>query len=169
MKRTILFLLLALPFYSYSQTLKPIDGFFDIKFGSDAETVQKWVSEKGGKMNEERSTFQAVQFVNLTLGRTRGIDLEVRFQNNMATRATFFYPVDARADIVQAYKRITVDLTKTYGKGVSEITTPPHPGTNIRQDIKSGKRLYFTLWDDPNGHIMSAIDTSLKIIVIYKK
>ena len=84
MKKTLSILLLLIPFLAVSQTKKPIDGFWGIKFGIDSTAVKATVLAKGGIMDPKHSQPDFITFSNINYETWKNLSLSFNFCDNKA-------------------------------------------------------------------------------------
>ena len=159
MKKFILISLFLLPFLGFSQTHKAITGFLNIPFGSSKATVINAIKAKGGIFEAKESKENVLDFSDVPLGLRKSVLLIVKFVDDKAFEADFFFSPDLEAHIIDYYDSINKDLTLIYGEGNSfkNFKEPYTDGDGYEiSAIKLGNADYSTYWpkdakDDANS------------------
>jgi len=171
MKKTLLIALLLIPFLGFSQTIKPIDGFLGIKFGSSKVVVLAAIEAKGGTLNKDNSKPDMFYFENVKLGHREAAALLVRFVNDKCYQAQYFFTTDVEAKVIVYYNDLVKDFNDVYGQGntIRNFTQPYQEGDgNELLGLSAGKIDFRTLWVDNNkNYIKVSINTSMQVVVNY--
>jgi hypothetical protein len=151
MKRIILIAFLIFPFLGISQSKKPIDGFFGIKFGSDSATVKAIVLAKGGIIDKKTSKNNYLVFNNITFASWKNVTLYVKFIDNKAYSGIFGFIEDLEPKtIIENYKKLIREINKDYGPG-KELRTfkdPFHDGDGRELEaLATHNAEYQTIWE----------------------
>ena len=96
MKKTLLIVLLLVPFFGFSQTTKPIESFLSIKFGSSKAEVIAAMKAKGYnllKSDENSDTNLEFGAVNYAHRQTQAFAVE--FVDNKCYEAIFDFPISS--------------------------------------------------------------------------
>ncbi|MGZ3752282.1 MAG: hypothetical protein ACXVAU_13460, partial [Mucilaginibacter sp.] len=116
-KNLFVALLFLIPFCGFSQTTKPISGFLGVKFGSSKETVIAALKAKGAILDKANSHKDNLAFSNAKLGTRKATGLLVKFVNNKAFEADYFFDPEVEAHIINEYNELVADITRVYGEG----------------------------------------------------
>lgn len=174
MKKILLITLLLIPFIGFSQTLKPIDGFLGIKFGSSKADVIETMKLKGATIDSDNPKNEIVTFNNVSLGHRQTVTFFVRFVNNKAFEADYFFDPGLEAKTIEYYNELISDLTDVYGKGQSfkNFKDPYKDGDGYETTaISSGNADYVTFWEDANNNknsISLKIQPNFHVKLIYQ-
>ena len=169
MKKTLLIALLLVPFWGITQTTKPIDGFFGIKFGSSKAEVIAAVKAKGGTLNAG-ATDDLLFFSNVSLGHRPAEYLEVKLFNDKAYFAAFIFQPENEASTLGYYDGLVSDISGAYGKGkpVVEFKDPYKFGDgNETQALSLSEGSMFTDWHSGKNSIQININTKLMVVLMY--
>ena len=157
MKKILLIALLLIPFFGFSQTTKPIDGFLGVKFGSTKAKVLALLKARGAKL-DPRSNAITLAFTHISLGHRAAEYVIVRFVNNKAFDAEFTFKPDDNNQVIDYYKSLESDLNDIYGKGEDDIkyTAPYTEGDGHDVDaLLVGAAQYNTTWEDANNNTIN--------------
>src|ERR1700743_1853220 len=127
MKKNLFILLYLLPCLTFAQK-KSIDGFMDIPFGSDSATVKAAIAAKGGIISNKNSEKDLLSFDGLSLDQRPVTDCIVRFVDNKAFDAYFYFEY-ADDNILISYDSLVKDITAIYGKPESASNFPEFRST----------------------------------------
>jgi len=173
MKKILLITLLLIPFLGFSQTTKPIDGFLGIKFGSSKAVVLAVMKAKGAVLNEKIGNANNLAFNRVKLG-LKDAALLVRFVNNKAFEADYFFVPDVEAKIIETYDDLVTDVINKYGNGqATKQFNPPYAEDESDGDtllgLSAGKINFQTDWsDDKKNSIEIIITTDMNVKLIYQ-
>jgi hypothetical protein len=175
MKKTLLITLLLVPFLGISQTIKPIDGFLGIKFGSSRMAVISALNAKGGILDKSQSTPILLAYKNIKLGHRTAGAFVVKFIDNKAFEADFIFDPGLDAKTLEYYKQLVNDINENYGTGL-ERKKFQEPYNDEDDDglkidaIKDGKAEFETYWRSlpTKNTIMASIDVALTVILTYQ-
>jgi hypothetical protein len=172
MKKTLLIALLLIPFFGFSQTqtIKPIEGFLGIKFGSNKADVTAAVKAKGGVLSPENSTATMLAFLNVPLGTRSASYLCIFFVNDKVFEATFFFKADVDDHTINYYDNLVNDINGVYGTGNSvktfSSTFKDGDGYEITA-IQEGDADYTTKWVSDKNSIAAKITVKLLVTLNY--
>src|ERR1700743_1393470 len=171
MKKYLLIpILFLMPYLALAQK-KSIDGFMDIPFGSDSATVKAAVLTKGGKQEYGQSQKDFLSFNGFSLTETPVQDFIVKFTNNKAYDA-FFYFAYSDDNILAAYNGLVTDVTAVYGKPIEANNFDDLSNTTRIWKLKSGNIVIKTLWVSKNKNSVSItitpINQSLLLLLRYQ-
>jgi hypothetical protein len=170
MKKILLIALFLMPVIGFSQTLKPIDGFLSIKFGSSKADVTAAIKAKGGTVSKEAPN--ALVFKGIKLGHLDVFGLTVWFYNDQACQAQFFFKAELEDKTIDFYNDLMSQVSDVYGQGKStrvfRSTFKDGDGYEITA-IEQGDADYSTIWaDKDNKHrIVETISPKLYIMLTY--
>lgn len=170
MKKILLITLLLIPFIGFSQTLKPIDAFLGIKFGSSKLAVINTIKAKGGIIDKQNTDAEQIAFSNVKLGDRESVGLAVRFIHNKAYFAIFVFKADAEAQTVDYYNDLVKEITGVYGDGqaTKEFKSGFKDGDGHEViAIQNGYADFHTNWFSNKNSIRVAIDNELFISLSY--
>lgn len=156
MKKILLITLLSIPFISFSQTTKPIEGFLGIKFGSSKLTVINAMKAKGSKIAATEKN--DIAFSNVRLGKNETEGAKISFVANKAYEADFSIEPDVEGHTIDLYNGIVADFTSVYGPGKTkkEYTSPYKEGDgNTYLGLSVGKINFETDWLDANKNLIT--------------
>jgi hypothetical protein len=173
MKKTLLIALLLIPFLGISQTIKPIDGFLGIKFGSSRAVVSAALSAKGGTLDKKETTPEALVYNNIKLGHRATGAFVVKFIDGKAYEADFLFEPGQEAHTLEYYFELVSDINENYGKGDSKATFKDPYNNEDPDNIKinaitHGNAAYDTYWQSNNNVIHATIDETLDVILVYQ-
>jgi hypothetical protein len=170
MKKILLIALLLMPVIGFSQTLKPIDGFLGIKFGTNKADVLAAIKAKGGILGKD--TTDQLYFTGIKLGHLNTYFLEVGFYNDQAYIADFVFKADLEDKTIDFYNDLVGQVSDVYGKGQSQrvfrSTFKDGDGYEITA-IQNGDADFTTSWTDKDSknYILAKIGSNLKISLFY--
>jgi hypothetical protein len=170
MKKTLLIVFLLIPFFGFSQTTKPIDGFLGIKFGSSKAIVLAAIKAKGGVVDKANSNLTQIAFNNVKLGHRLTSGFLVRFVNDKACNALFVFSTTPEDKTIDYYNDLLNDINDIYGSGESTKTfrTPFKDGDGYEiTAIKEGDADYVTNWNSGKNSIQMSINTDLMVKLTY--
>jgi hypothetical protein len=175
MKKILLITLLLIPILGFSQTTKLVEGFLGIKFGSTKAVVIAAMRAKGAKLDKE-SDADMLEFDNASLGHRETDVLGVKFVNNKAFEADFYFKSGDQSNIIEYYDSLVTDITDIYGKGdtVRKFTPPYYEGDGHEIGaLLVGAAKMNTMWMAANKNIIEASiekidDTTLDVELIYQ-
>jgi len=174
MKKILLITFLLIPFVGFTQTIKPIDGFLGIKFGSSKLAAITSIKARGGVVISNKKDELLVN--NVKLGKRSVETLIIRFVNNKAYQANFWFRPDVSGHAMDMYNEIVDDFAGVYGSGeVTKKYTDPYSANGDASELElgllSGKIDYHTDFTDNNNNYIeveiSPIDSDLEIGVSY--
>jgi hypothetical protein len=171
MKKTLLITLLLIPFLGISQTLKPIEGFLGIKFGSTKAVVIAAMKAKGAMLNKDNSGVDHLDFDNVKLGHRLAVDFVVKFIKDKAYSAVFAFKAEEDPKTIEYYDGLVSDINGIYGSGTptSEFKSPFKNGDGHETlAIEQGYADLFTDWQSGTNSIQASITSKLDIIVLYQ-
>lgn len=174
MKKTLLIAFLLIPLIGFTQTTKPIDGFLGIKFGTSKAAVIETMKSKGAAIDSDDPSNETVTFKNVSLGHRQTVTFFVRFVNNKAFEADYFFDPGLEAKTIEYYNDLLSDLTDVYGKGESfkNFKEPYKDGDGYETTaIASGKADYVTFWEDAANNknsISLKIQPNLHVKLVYQ-
>jgi hypothetical protein len=174
---TFIIILFLIPFCGVSQTKKPIDSFFGIKFRSSYEIVKDSMIARSGHLDTVKSKPDFLFFEDVKQdGSTAGV-VTVKFVNNMAYEAGFVYRPDFESKIIDYYADLVNNLNALYGdsKIIRNFKPPYTDGDYIQlKALRAGQGYYYNIWTGANkNQIITAIrrgpdvDATLYIMMIY--
>ena len=174
MKKTLLIALLLIPFLGISQTTKPIESVFGLKFGSNMDDIIAALNAKGAVMFNGK-TNERVVFRNIKLGQREPLQLEFLLVNNKMYQGTFYFKADQEPKTIEYYNALVKDISDVYGKGTpyKNFKSPYEDGDGHEiTAISLGYATCFTNWTSPNGEssiqvTMRSIKDELYILLIY--
>jgi hypothetical protein len=153
MKKTLSILLLLIPLSCISQTKKPIDGFFGIKFGADSATVRAIVLAKGGVVSE-RSKPGHMVFSNINYETWKNVTLYVEILENKTYKIAIAIIKMAPDNVLQDYKKLVNQTNAIYGAG---------------KEISSENVSSLTLWMDKNINNINVSTLSPEVLMLTYK
>jgi len=170
MKKILLIALLLIPFFGFSQTTKPVDGFLGIKFGSSKAEVIAAVKAKGGQLSQDKA--DQVVFTGVKLGHLSSAVFFVKFVDDKAYSGIFGFQSDVEDKTIDFYNDLVDQVTGVYGPGKSEknfrSTFKDGDGYEITA-IKEGDADYRTIWrDGDRTGIQAMINDKLYIYLFYR-
>lgn len=173
MKKILLITLLLIPFIGLSQTTKPIDGFLGIKFGSGKLAVITAMKARGSNLVANKKN--ELIFNNVKLGKDRAKVLFVRFVNNKAYDADFYFVPDVSGHALSMYNGFVNDFTGVYGAGqaIKNYTSPYNADdtSTLELGLLVGKVDYHTDFTDSNTNYieigLTPINSQLEIEISY--
>ncbi|MGN6181234.1 MAG: hypothetical protein ACTHNW_18775 [Mucilaginibacter sp.] len=173
MKKILLTTLLLIPFIGFSQTTKPIDGFLGIKFGSGKLAVITAMKARGSNLVANKK--DELIFNNVKLGKDRAKVLFVRFVNNKAYDADFYFVPDVSGHALAMYNGFVNDFTGVYGAGqsIKNYTSPYNADdtSTLELGLLVGKVDYHTDFTDSNTNYieigLTPINSQLEIEISY--
>lgn len=161
MKNLIFITLLLITFGANAQTVKPIEGFLGIKFGSSAAEVTEALKSKGGVVRVNSAT--SIGFSGISLGNRKTSSVYVHFVNDKAFEGALSFSPEQEARSIEYYNALVSDISDVYGPGkVFKTFKPPYEdgdGYEITA-IKSGNADYETLWENGDNYILAKIAVS---------
>jgi len=169
MKKLLLFTLLIIPFFGFSQTTKPIDGFLGIKFGASKEAVIAALKAKGNVPDKRSPGAKVLSFHNVKLGQRSADGLFVRFIDNKAYFALFIFTPDKQPQSVEYYTALVNDISDVYGKGesTSDFKSPFKDGDgNEMTAIQEGYTTIFTDWHSGTNSVQATIHGTSDLITV---
>ena len=174
MKKSLIIALLLIPFFGFSQTKKPIDGFLGIKFGSTQLAVITAVKAKGGHLDKAYSNAKTLMFTNVKMGDRESKAFRITFVNGKAFEAEYIFAADDEAKIPEFYQDLADDLTGIYGTGevTKNYTSPYAEGENAGDDLLGlsvDKIDFHTMWTDDknNNSIVAYINSDMTVHLLY--
>ncbi|MEO6976838.1 MAG: hypothetical protein ABJA76_02920 [Mucilaginibacter sp.] len=153
MKKTLSLLLLLIPLFCISQTKKPIDGFFGIKFGADSATVKAIVLAKGGVIGE-RSKPGHMVFSKINYETWKNVTLYVEILENKTYKIAIAIIKMAPDNVLQDYKKLVNETNAIYGAG---------------REISSENVSSSTLWMDKNINNINVSTLSSEVLMLTYK
>lgn len=173
MKKLLLITFLLIPFFGFSQTTKPIEGFLGIKFGSSKAEVTAAMKAKGAVLassNDESGNL--LVFDKVSLGHRETNLFGVRFIDDKAYQAVFMFKAEENPKTIEYYNALISDLNEIYGAGKS---TRKYRGTYQDGDgyeltaIETGNADYYTTWVSDNKNLIELnIDSKLNVTLFYE-
>ncbi len=176
MKNLLLIAFLLMPFLGLSQTtIKPIDSFLGIKFGSSSADVIKAMKQRGSKILKTPDNNPArLVFQNVKLGHQQAEMLIVDFVDDQTFSATFTFSADIANNTLELYNDLSRNLTELYGTPVNKNElTSAYKNMDIKGNeatlIQTGDAKYSSIWIDDNSTnvIRAHIDDKLNIYITY--
>jgi len=167
--------LLLFPFIGFSQTVKPIDSFLGIKFGTPKAAVIAALKARGGTINKA-SDATNLAFDNVKFGHRVTDFIVIRFVNDKAFEADFtFKPADDN-HAIEYYNGLVSDISDVYGKGedTKKFTSGFAEGDGHEINaLMAGEAQYSTLWTAANNNIINASiikeeNTDLEVQLVYQ-
>ena len=171
MKNLIITTLLLLSLQANSQTLKPINSFLGINFGSSSAQVLIALKAKGGVFNKQNSNNDMLVFTGLSLGHRKVDILIVHLVDDKAFEAIFGFTPELEAKTIDEYNSLASDINEIYGKGkeFKKFKQPYEDGDGYELSaIKSGNAEYNTYWIDGDNSISEEITTHAGIRLTYQ-
>jgi hypothetical protein len=176
MKKTLLIILLLIPFFGFSQTTtKPIDGFLGIKFGSTKIAVMAAMKARGAKL-DPNSDATNLAFTNISMAHRSTEVVIIRFVNGKAYEGDIFFTPADNDHAIAYYNDLVSDLNDSYGKGQDskKFTSPYADGDGHEVTaLLIGAADYNTYWQAANSNTINASinkesDTSLSVELTYQ-
>jgi hypothetical protein len=171
-KYHLILILFLLPCLAFTQTKKSIDSFMDIPLGSDSVTVKAAILAKGGAQNIALSKKDLLVFDNFSLSRRPVRELVVKFVNNKAFDA-FFYFLYSDTEILDSYDNLVSDIAAVYGKPAAADNYTQFSKSAVRiRKIRAQDIIMQTVWLSKNKNAISVkiqpIDQFLMLMLTYE-
>ncbi|WP_179415537.1 hypothetical protein HDF19_21800 [Mucilaginibacter sp. E4BP6] len=176
MKKTLLIVLLLVPFFGFSQTTKPIESFLSIKFGSSKAEVIAAMKAKGYnllKSDENSDTNLEFGAVNYAHRQTQAFAVE--FVDNKCYEAIFDFKPEEDPKTIDYYNNLVRDINDVYGPGkpTKKFRYPYAEGDG--QEIialEGGYADFYTDWIDDNNKNLIEVkiatqDSDLMVVALY--
>ncbi|MES2268671.1 MAG: hypothetical protein V4520_18035 [Bacteroidota bacterium] len=170
MKKILLITLLFITAKTNAQTLKPIDSFLGIKFGSSYATVSAAVKAKGGILDAPASTPTLMVFNNVSLGSRKSDYFFVRLIDDKAYTAYFIFKPELEPQLLDYYNSLITDVSEFYGKSVpvKNFKQPYEEGDGFEvQAIKTGNAEYVNFWTYEKNRIYATTKNDGTIALMY--
>jgi hypothetical protein len=169
MKKILLLALLLIPFFGFSQTTKPIEGFMGIKFGSSKAEVIAAMQAKGLTQSQIDKP-DILIFNNPVLGTKTASAMSVLFVNDKAFEANILFTPDADDHAIIFYNNLVDDINSVYGKGEDHKdfrgSFKEGDGYELTA-IQGGDADYYTTWRSGTNRIKVKISVKLTTVLIY--
>ena len=170
MKKSLLIVLLLIPFVGFSQNLKPINQVWGLKFGATKVATLAAIKAKGGVLDIV-SKSRIYVFKNISFGGRKPESMAAFFFQNKFYSAVFLYIPNDSSEAINYYNELVADVSSVYGEGqaTKDFSSDYAEGDgNEIIAIHGGYAKYKTLWhDDKNNIIIAAIDKNLTIGLTY--
>ena len=170
MKKSLLILLLLIPFVGFSQNLKPINQVWGLKFGASKSATLAAIKAKGGTLDIITKTGIYI-FKNIKFAGRKPLSMAAFFFQNKFYSASFLFKADDDPGTIDYYNDLVINIDSTYGPGqvTKNFTSGFADGDgNEIVAIQGGYADYQTLWhDDNNNYIIVTIDKNLMVELSY--
>ena len=170
MKKLLLFVFSFIVVTASAQTLKPIDSFLGIKFGSSYATVSSAIKAKGGIIDAPSSTPTFLVFNNVSLGGRKSEYFYVSLIDDKAYAACFVFKPELEPQLLDYYNSLIKNVSEFYGKSVPvrNFKQPYQEGDGYEvQAIKTGNAEYVNFWTYEKNRIYSATKNNGTVILMY--
>jgi len=172
MKKTLLIILLLIPFFGFSQTTKPIEAFLGIKFGSSKAEVIAAMKAKGYKLaNSNANSETNLEFGIINYGHRETTAFGVKFIDDKAYEAVFIFKADEDPKTIDYYNNLVSDVNDVYGPGKpTKVFRYPYAdgdGDELTA-IEGGYADFSTHWTSDNKNFVEArITSEMDVILFY--
>jgi hypothetical protein len=176
MKKILLIAFLLIPFLGFSQTLKPIESFLSIKFGSSKAEVIAAMKTKGyDLLKTDNNSETNLEFGTVNYAHRQTQAFAVEFVDNKCYEAVFYFKPEKDPKTIDYYNNLVRDINDVYGPGkpTKKIRYPYEEGDG--QEIialEGGYADFNTDWVDDNNKNLIEVkiashDSDLTVLVLY--
>ncbi|WP_312391036.1 hypothetical protein [Chryseobacterium sp.] len=144
-----------------------INGFLNISFGENKESVIKKINERNGILDSQNSTEESLIFNNINFAGRETSFLAFHFINDQFCRAMVFLKANLESKTVNLYKEIKYEINERFYKTRQDFENYEAPFEQndgyIDTAISLGKANFSSFWSFKNEQAKEDDFISLKI------